>query len=301
MRSILGLLIFSLLLCSPGGSLGAESLEAGVRPSVLAGAWYPGDADQLERMVLGYLREASPPEVQGDVRAVIVPHAGYRYSGAVAAYAYKILEGRDISRVILVGPSHRHRFSGISVSLHRAYETPLGEVPVDLALARSLVDSSPEVRFVPEAHAREHSLEIQLPFLQVVLPGVPVVPVVIGRQDMETSSMLASLLADAAAERPGTLVVASTDLSHYHSYRVAEKLDRELIRHVEKADPDGLYRALAQGRCEACGGGAVTAALTAARKAGPCRGRVLKYATSGDVTGERGRVVGYLAAAVLGD
>jgi hypothetical protein len=295
------LIICCLVLCALGGSLEAGSPEAGVRPSVLAGTWYPGDAHELERMVLGYLREASPPEVQGDVRAVIVPHAGYRYSGAVAAHAYKILQGMDISRVILVGPSHRHRFPGISVSLHRAYETPLGEVPVDLALARSLVDSSPEVRFVPEAHAIEHCLEIQLPFLQVVLPGVPVVPVIMGRQDMETCSELASLLAEAAAERPGTLVAASTDLSHYHSYREAEKLDRELIRHVEKADPEGLYRALAQGRCEACGGGAVVAALTAARRAGPCRGLVLEYATSGDVTGERDRVVGYLAAAVLGD
>ncbi len=301
MRFILCLSAAGLLVWALSGTPGAEPGEAGVRRAILAGTWYPAEAEELESVVRGFLGRAAPPELQGELRALIVPHAGYRYSGEVAAWAYKLLEEMRPSRIILVGPSHRHRFSGVSVSMHRAYETPLGRVDVDVEFALDLAEGSPEVGFVPRAHAGEHSLEIQLPFVQTVSPGVPVVPVVMGDQDLETCSLLASLLAEKTAGRPDTLIVASTDLSHFHQDHAARELDGRFMRYMEEADPEGLHRALAEGRCEACGGGAVVTALLAAREAGPCRGVALRYATSGDVTGDRGRVVGYLAGAVISD
>ncbi|MFO7784574.1 MAG: AmmeMemoRadiSam system protein B [Thermodesulfobacteriota bacterium] len=271
----------------------------GVRRSILQGAWYPADPGVLSRLIHSSLSDATPPEVKGRIRGLVVPHAGYQYSGPVAAHAYRLIQGRTVERVVLVGPSHRMRFDGISVSRHDAYETPLGRVPVDRSLADRLIGFDPEIRFVPDAHAVEHSLEIQLPFLQTVLKDVSIVPVIMGRQDPAACSLLAEALVRIVGDDRATLIVASTDLSHFHDDTTARALDRVFTRHVKDFDPEGLSLALAAGQCEACGGGAVVTVLTAFEKLGAGRCVILEYATSGDVTGDRKRVVGYLSAAIL--
>lgn len=280
--------------------LSAESQRGeGVRRSVLQGAWYPADPGVLRSRIRSRLSEARPPDVRGRIRALVVPHAGYRYSGAVAAHAYRLIQGLRLRRVILIGPSHRWGFNGVSVSRHEAYETPLGRVPVDLETAERLVASIPGARFVPRAHAAEHSLEIQLPFLQSVLDSFHIVPIIMGSQDRATCSALARGLARVLDGSEDTLIVASTDLSHFHDQAAARSLDRVFERCVASFDPEGLAEALEEGRCEACGGGAAVTALTAARMLGADRSVILARADSGEVTGDRERVVGYLAAAVL--
>jgi len=272
----------------------------GVREPLLAGTWYPGDGKELRRTIEGYLSRVKEAKPEGDLRGLVVPHAGYMYSGQVAAHAYRLLLGTGFTRVVLIGPSHRHRFRGASADLHSGYRTPLGTVPVDLDFAGKLLDEDDaRVRPVPEAHSREHSLEIQVPFLQVVLKDFSIVPLVMGEQDFETCSGLAGTLGRLLQGDPKTLVLASTDLSHFHGDSEAKKLDREFIRYVREYNPQGLTDSLFKGACEACGGGPTIAAMMAARVLGADRAEVLHYATSGDVTGDRSRVVGYLSAALI--
>jgi len=272
----------------------------GVRRSVLQGSWYPADPAALQGLMTQFLAEADPPlPLEGRVRALVVPHAGYRYSGPVAAHAYGLIRGMPIERVVLIGPSHRWRIDGISIGCYEAYETPLGRVPVDRNAADRLVRADSSIGFIPQAHAAEHSLEIQLPFLQTVLGAFEIVPVLMGRMDSATCSLLADSLIRVMDDGKRTLLVASTDLSHYHTDAKARELDRRFIHYVEDFDPKGLLAALAERRCEACGGGPTAAVLMAARRLGADRCAALDYATSGDATGDRDRVVGYLAAAVV--
>ena len=181
-----------LVLCGyPGIPNAGQKADETVRASILAGSWYPANPDRLAQTIQGYLANAKGDQLSGEVKALIVPHAGYRYSGQVAAHAYRLLQGKHITKVIMVGPSHRVPFEGVSVNLQPGYETPLGTVPVDQGLARRLINSHEQIRWVPRAHAQEHSLEIQLPFLQVVLRDFQIVPILMGRQDFSTCSMLA--------------------------------------------------------------------------------------------------------------
>jgi len=281
------------------GTLAGDRVDKDVRPSILAGSWYPRSPEALTGTVRGFLSGTEVHPLEGDLKAIIVPHAGYIYSGAVAAHAYKLLENRPVDRVVLVGPSHRLGFQGISVNLQSAYETPLGRVPVDQQLARKILDQSSDARFIRKAHDAEHCLEIQLPFLQVVLSNFEIVPILMGRQDPKTCMDLAGVLASVMDRGGKTLLLASSDLSHYHPYDEAGKLDGRFIERVRGFDPEGLWEDLSAGKCEACGGGPVMAVLLAARKMGANRTRILKYANSGDVTGDHKRVVGYLSAAVI--
>jgi len=284
----------------PCSAMAGDARGGGVRPSALQGVWYPGEPGALRGMVERFLSRAVPPVVQGRVLALVVPHAGYRYSGPVAAHAYRLIRGMDVERVVLIGPSHRWDFNGISVAGYDAYETPLGRVPVDRDMARRLVKADPAFCFVPQAHAAEHCLEIQLPFLQTVLGAFEIVPVLMRRMDTPTCSLLAGSLVRAMEDGKRTLLIASTDLSHYHTDRTARDLDGRFMRYLEAFDPEGLTRALAARRCEACGGGPTAAVLMAARRLGAERCEILDYATSGDATGDRDRVVGYVAAALTG-
>ena len=199
----------------------------------------------------------------------------------------------------MIGPSHSVPFKGISINLQSAYQTPLGKVPVDQSLARSLIETNPEIRWLPRAHAREHALEIQLPFLQTVLKGFKIVPVVMGQQDFGTCQRLARGLVGALASTEGTLFLASTDLSHFHPARQAERLDRRFIEHISACDPKGLNQSLSLGQCEACGGGPAMTVMLAVKELGADRSVILDYAHSGHVTGDLGQVVGYLSAAFV--
>ena len=270
-----------------------------IRPSILAGTWYPDNPEQLAHLIRKFLSNAHIPHIDGRLKALIVPHAGYRYSGQVAAYAYRLLESRSFKRVILVGPSHRVPFAGISVNLQRGYQTPLGIVKVDVSTAKEILEADPAVHFYKNVHSVEHCLEIQLPFLQTLLKDFSIVPILMGSQDFNTSKTLSKILSKLLPSLRETLLVASSDLSHYHRYSDAKRLDSHFINLVGKMDPEGLYEALRTGKCEACGGGAVVSIMLVCKALGAHKVVVLKSANSGDVTGEKERVVGYMAGAIF--
>ncbi len=279
-----------------GSRRGGADMEP-IRKSVIAGSWYPGDPIKLRKDIEVYLNNVPAVEKLGRVVALICPHAGYMYSGQVAAHAYKALIGTDLKRVIIVAPSHRHYFKGSSVYNRGGYETPLGIVPVDEKLCKTIIDASPIIDFVPQAHAQEHSLEIQLPFLQCALGEFSLVPIVMGDQGLDNCRILADAIV-ATTKNQQVLLVASTDLSHFHPYEEATELDQRFIDRIKAFDVDGLSKDLARRRTEACGGGPVLTVMMAARKMGANSIRVLHYANSGDVTGERSSVVGYMAAVI---
>ena len=265
-----------------------------IRRSVIAGSWYPGTKAELARTVDGFLANAKKEELGGELMGLIAPHAGYVYSGQVAAYAYKQLEGLDFPIVAVVSPVHRMFVGRLAVTAKRYYETPLGLVEVD----GELVDALDEVVGLNRVERDdEHSLEIQLPFLQRVLGRFKLLPVMMGDQSLPACRALGEALAGVLRGRRA-LLVASTDLSHFHPYDTAVRLDRVVLDHIEKFDPEGLALDLERGRCEACGGGPVIAVMLAAKALGANRARVLKYANSGDVTGDRWQVVGYVAGAI---
>jgi len=270
-----------------------------IRPPAVAGQFYTGDGRALGAEIDAYLEEVSPEPLDGDVLGLIAPHAGYIYSGQVAAHAYRQIQGRTFENVAVVAPSHRTAFAGASVYHQGGYRTPLGVVPVNADLARSLMVRSDRLNFYPQAHAQEHSLEVQLPFLQRTLKSFQLVPIVMGDQDMTTCRMLADALAFVARDND-ILLVASTDLSHFHSQDEARVLDQTILQKVNDFDPRGLHETLRSGRGEACGGGPMVAVMMAAREMGATAGRVLHYATSGDVSGDRQNVVGYMAAVLYG-
>jgi AmmeMemoRadiSam system protein B len=268
-----------------------------IRRSVIAGSWYPGSRAELERTVDGFLANVEEEVVEGQLMGLIAPHAGYIYSGQVAAYAYKQLEGKAFDAVALLSPVHRLYIGPFAVTAYRYYETPLGLVEVDSELVEAM---RREVGLQRVGRDEEHSLEIQLPFLQRVLGEFKLLPIMMGDQAWETEQALGQALAKVLQDRKA-LLVASTDLSHFHDYDTAVSLDRVVLEHIEAFDPQGLARDLAARRCEACGGGPVVAVMLAAKALGADRAKVLKYANSGDVTGDRWRVVGYAAGAIYKD
>ncbi|HVL67797.1 MAG TPA: AmmeMemoRadiSam system protein B [Vicinamibacterales bacterium] len=271
-----------------------------VRAAAVAGTWYPGTAGALERDVDGYVA-AADVTLAGDVCAIIAPHAGLMFSGPVGAYAYKAVARQPYDVAFLVGPSHFVGFDGVSVWPDGAFDSPLGPAPVDAAAAAELL-AHPIVQDLPQAHRREHSLEMQLPFLRRLLPGMPIVPLVIGYQQRETIEALAAALGEVASRRR-SLLVASTDLSHYFDANTAATLDARVQACVSAFDAEALLALFEQypeherGRFVACGGGAAIAVMKAARTLGVRDGRVLKYAHSGEISGDDSGVVGYLAAA----
>jgi hypothetical protein len=267
-----------------------------VREAAVAGTWYPGTAPALAAAVDRHLAGAAR-DVDGELVALIAPHAGLMYSGPVAAHAYRLLRGRTFDVAVLVGPSHFVGFEGVAVSRAGGFGTPFGVAPVAADLAEALLRATPIVREHDAAHAREHSLEMQLPFLQHLAPATPIVPLVMGYQTADTARALADGLTAVLRGR-NALLVASTDLSHYHDAATAARLDAVVIDHVERFDADGLQHALDRRPDHACGGGPAVAVMRAARALGANDAVVLNYADSGDVSGDKTSVVGYMAAAL---
>jgi AmmeMemoRadiSam system protein B len=269
-----------------------------IRPAAVAGSWYPRTAPALAAAVDHHLAEADrgAAPLAGELTAIIAPHAGLLYSGPVAAHAYRLLRNRTFEVAVLVGPSHYVGFEGVSIHPAGGFETPYGIAPVDADCARAIAAASPLVVENPNAHAREHSLEMQLPFLAHLAPALPIVPLVMGYQTAATAFALGDALATALRGR-NALLVASTDLSHYHDARTASALDQVVIDCVSRFDSDGLQRALEARPEHACGGGPTVAVMRAAQQAGARDSAVLNYADSGDVSGDKSAVVGYLAAA----
>jgi AmmeMemoRadiSam system protein B len=273
-----------------------------VRPCAVCGSWYPGTEVRLAEAVDAHLAAVDTTEVASCPRALIAPHAGLVYSGPVAAHAYSLVRRCDYAAVVLVGPSHFVGFRGVSIWPRGAWTTPLGEVSVEADLAAAIAAKSRDIVEAPEAHGREHSLEMQLPFVARLLPGVPIVPMVMGYQNRETAFALGDALARALAARPvdagRVLLVASSDLSHYEDAFTAARMDAVVLRLVDGLDAGGLMTALEQEPAHACGGGPMVSVLRAAAAGGATRARVLRYADSGDVSGDKSSVVGYMAAAI---
>jgi AmmeMemoRadiSam system protein B len=269
-----------------------------VRRAAVAGTWYPGDPVRLAGELDTYLDKARVMSASAP-RAIVVPHAGLMYSGPVAAYAYKAARISAATSIVLVGPSHFVPFKGVSIWPRGAWETPLGPVGVDEELAVAIQSASNAIGEVDAAHAREHSLEMQLPFLAHLMPRVPIVPMVMGHQTRATAFALAEAMASAIhASGKDVLLVASSDLSHYEDASVAAHLDGVVMQHVEAMDAERLMNALEVEPRHACGGGPIVSVLNAAARLGASSARVLHYADSGDVTGDKSSVVGYMAAGI---
>ncbi len=272
-----------------------------IRPAAVAGSWYPGTRGALEHEVDRLLQAAKVPALRNAV-ALISPHAGMMFSGGVAAHAYRAVRGQDVDVVVVIGPSHYVGFEGVAIYDRGGFETPLGVAEIDQEVAAALMAATPLVRPHPSAHVREHSLEMQLPFVQRVF-SAKIVPLAIGYQTRPTIVALADALGRALKGKRA-LIVASTDLSHYFEAQRAEKLDGLVARFVGDFDPEGLlaefesYPEHERGRFVACGGGGAIATMMAARALGGTAAHVLRYAHSGDISGDRSAVVGYLAAAI---
>ena len=272
------------------------------RKAAVAGSWYPGTAERLTAEIAAHLRRADEtsstdvPE-HADLVGLIAPHAGLMYSGPVAAHAYRLLPNRAFDLIVIVGPSHFVPFHGVSVWPAGGFETPFGEIAVDGRAAAEVMEYCPVVKELPSAHQREHSLEMQLPFLKMLAPGTPILPLVMGHQSRATAFALADALVEVSRGRRA-LLVASSDLSHYFDAKTAARLDGLVVGDVEKIDADGLMSRLESRPDHACGGGPIVTVLRASKALGAANIRVLRYADSGDVSGDKSAVVGYLAAAL---
>lgn len=280
-----------------------REIHAGdIRAPAVAGMFYTDDATQLRREVENLLAAADPPLPANEIIAAVSPHAGYMYSGGVAAHTFKALQtlyspppADDSPTVFLIAPSHREAFPFISVFTGQSYRTPLGEALIARELAQTLVDSDPMIHADWRGHRAEHALEVELPFLQVIWPQFRLVPVVMGDQHWELCQLLGEQIAKLCRASPA-LILASSDLSHYFSYDEAVEFDECFIRHLKSFDPEALQQALDNEECHACGGGPVVAAMMAAQALGANTVDILRYQNSGDVSGDHSMVVGYLAA-----
>jgi AmmeMemoRadiSam system protein B len=278
-----------------------------IRRSAVAGSWYPDNPTRLAVELDLYLAKAAVEVTARSPRALIAPHAGLMYSGPVAAFAYKMLSGSSYRSIVLVGPSHFVPFRGVSIWPSGHWQTPFGAIAVDTDLAHAIRMECFDVVDLPSAHGREHSLEMQLPFVGHLQPGARIVPLVMGQQTRETVFALGDGLVRAIRAVNGSndsndstvLLIASSDLSHYEDSAVASRMDEVIVRHVEALDPKGLMTTLEQEPRHACGGGPMVAVMQAARQLGASEAQVLRYADSGDVSGDKSSVVGYLAAAVF--
>jgi MEMO1 family protein len=307
-RSLLVFFLWCGLLAAVRGVEASDNPK--IRPAGVAGSFYPADPKELGKMIDDFLARATVPANPGPLIAVVSPHAGYPFSGPVAAYAYALLRGRKFARVVVISPSHYESFAFSSVYDGDAYSTPLGTIPIDKAFASRLVAASPLIKFSDRGHGVvqghwEHALEDELPFLQRVLGEFKLVPVVMGDQSYESSRALGVALAKliqkgsrASGGDYDTLIVASSDLSHYHPYDDAVTLDHKTLSAIEEWDYFNMSENFQLRVWEACGGGGIVAAMIAAERLGANRATILKYANSGDVTGDKTRVVGYGAVAL---
>jgi len=259
----------------------------------VAGQFYPADSKKLSTQIQSFLRDVPPPSDQVSPQIIIVPHAGYMYSGSIAARAFRQASARKISTVILLAPSHHFGFPGLSVWSHGAMETPLGRIEVDEAMAQALIDQDELFIDEPQAFDKEHSLEVQLPFIQTVFPsGVKIVPVIMGQADLATCRKAAESVKSIIGNRTDVLIVVSSDMSHFHDDATARGMDGQALKLIEALDAEQLWRQCARRNLEMCGFVPVTTALFLAKMTG-LSAQVLTYGNSGDVTGDRTSVVGY--------
>jgi hypothetical protein len=272
-----------------------------VRPSPIAGRWYEGDPNRLAAKIDEFLVAARLPELEGEVMGVIAPHAGHIYSGETAGYAFSTVKGKSYPLVAILSPLHSYHFTSFLTTAHSTYRTPLGDIKVDEEMVATLEADlqTKGVALTHLAYDQEHSLEIELPFLQRAIAGdFKLLPVMVRSNDPEELETLANALAGVLADQL-CLLVASTDLSHFHPEEQAAMLDTETLRQMESFSPEGVLQADKTGKGAACGAGAVAAVLWTCKKIGATRVQVLHRSSSGKTTGDFDSVVGYGAAVIL--
>lgn len=282
------------LLLSPYVCHGDDA-DLKARKPVFAGLFYPADKRTLGGIIEGYLKEAvqKNKKISGHIFGIIVPHAGYEYSGKVAAYAYSQIMDKTYKTVIVIGSSHRVFFRGIAIYPEGSWETPLGNVRVDHETAQSIMKECRIVKTFPAAFEQEHSLEVQIPFLQKTLTGFKIVPIVTGAMDNDDYRQFVHTLTNLKKRQSeNILIVASSDMSHFHPYDAANKMDNVTLKDIAELNIDGLLHCLQKGECELCGEQGVLSLMMLAKQMDG-KPTVLNYANSGDVTKNMSRVVGY--------
>lgn len=287
-------------------SLAPESVS--YRPPTAAGSFYPSNPDTLKRQVNLFVSSVKDLNVTEDIVALVAPHAGYVYSGSVAGKAYAQVKGKEYNTVVIIGPSHYKSFRGASVFDGDAYVTPLGNAIVDKELAKRIANYSPNIKLSRDGHSwdgsmNEHSIEVQIPFIQVVQPNAKIVPISMGSQDPQTEDELARALYYALKDYDKkVLLVASTDLSHFHNYETAKAIDIPFTKAFGEFDYFKISNELKSSKLEACGGSPVVVVMMAAEQLGATKAIPLEYATSADAPSgyaTKDRVVGYFAGAIV--
>ncbi len=270
------------------------------RPSPIAGLWYPADPRQLRSEIQQYLDEAVYYPILGELRALLVPHAGYRYSGKTAAYAYQYLIGKPIETVYILSPYHDYHPADFLTPAHSAYETPLGFVDIDQEVLNSINDAmlmKTGCSIQSVTRDKEHSLEIQLPFLQSVLAQpFRIIPIMVRSRNPQNCHELGDIIAD-HFQPNNSLLIASTDLSHFYHEKLAHQLDAVIINAVRNNQPADIFKAEDNKSGFACGAGAVTTVMWANKKLDVNHTEILYYTTSAEETRDAQSVVGYAAAA----
>jgi len=276
-----------------------------IREPVVAGAFYPANPESLDHMIKEYLQNAHI-SIKGHIFGIISPHAGYPYSGPTAAYGYKAIMGKKYSTVVLIGPSHYSIFNGMSIYPKGEWRTPLGTVKIDEDFAKRLMAQNEKIDYFPEGHSQEHSIEVEIPFLQEVLKNFKIVPIVMGNQTEDNINILVQSLIKTIKDPEHTLLLASSDLYHGYSYEQAKEIDQNVINYISDYDGHGLFsfvRSMEERRIgAACGGGPIAVVLKTTKKLGGKSVRILHTTTSADVTGSYGGyVVGYVSAVIIGE
>jgi MEMO1 family protein len=267
------------------------------KPLYADNRWYPSTESGLRTDLNQYFSMADPQELAGEVLGLIAPHAGYFFSGHVAAAAYKQVYGKKYQRVILIGPDHRGSTMGrLATTTADAWATPLGETPIDTEWLAAIADACSLVKIKNDS---EHSLEVQLPFLQMALGDFSLAPIIMGDHSPHVCQRLGEAIADSLAGQPGTLLVASSDLSHYHPHDQAQILDKNTLSYVLDFRPREFAEALILGQANACGGAPIATVMFALSRIPGIKATLIKYATSGDVWQDKSSVVGYAAVAFV--
>ena len=267
-----------------------------IREPAVSGLFYPGERFELLAMIEEFLKSVEIRPTEGELVGFIVPHAGYVYSGRVAAYSYWLLQGKQGKTIFIIGPSHHVSFKGASAGNYRAYRTPLGDVKVDCEIVSRLISSGRGIDFYTKAHKKEHAIEVQLPFLQAVVRDFSIVPLLIGDFSYETCSALADAIIQASGNRD-VIFIASTDLSHYHTYQDAVRIDSKTIQAIQKIDPELLFKGVRRGEYELCCAAPVITLMIILKNIKGVKAVPLFYANSGDAGGDRSQVVGYASIA----
>lgn len=306
MKKLLFIFLVLIFLTACGEKRATNDMPKKIRPAAVAGQFYPNEPGAITDQIQKYLKQAPEEKINGEIKAVIVPHAGYDFSGAVAAYAFKQLEGKKIKTAVIIGNSHKDYFDGAAIDDSDAWQTPLGQVSIDKELADKLVKTDSSIKYNSAMHTSDHPLEVEIPFLQTALEGdFKIVPIMFGNKDDGTYKKLARSLKDNLG--PDDIVVISTDMSHYPKYEDANKIDKETLEKIKTGKAEDLTAYIekvenfgyANEQTVLCSLDAVKTVLELASLAGWDKIEVLKYANSGDVPliGDKTRVVGYGAVA----